>query len=250
MKRDWITTMQQTKRLKLTTSQTLYHYNVPLFLLIPSAMLGWYTPLASLPFFLIIIFCAIVQYRRLRFTEVVVTVTDEQFREAIQRTADELFWVGYDDDVLRWKIDKNGGLFYRIYSAEMVTIIKENDRLLINSIHNPDGLNTFSPSYGSYDWNKENVRTFLQNLSDILNDKSVVAKVEEDKNEWSVKKIVTRLFLYPFSIFLIIFGIYITWYEQSIAAALIALGGAAIGGWYLFWDIRVLMMRNSKKVEE
>jgi Ca2+/Na+ antiporter len=237
--------MQQTKRLKLTTSQTLYHYNVALFLLIPSAMMGWYTPIGSLPFLLITILCAIIQYRRLRFTEVSVTITDEQFREAIQRTKDELFWVGDVDKKWR-KNDRNGNIFFRIYDAEMVTIIKEKDRLLINSIDNPDGLNYFSPSYGH---NKKNIRTFLQNLSDVLSDKSVVAKVEEKVNEWSVKKIITRLFLYPFSVFMVVFGLYMVLQPQVEIQRLFGIGIMALGGIYLYADIRVLMMKN-KKVEK
>ena len=37
----------------------------------------------SLPFLLIAIFFALVQYRRLRFKEINVTYTDEQFQEAV-----------------------------------------------------------------------------------------------------------------------------------------------------------------------
>jgi hypothetical protein len=184
MKKELTALMKKTKRLKLTTIQTLTHYGIVLFLLFIVSLTAWslieiyitstYTGVrttdelikASLPFLLLAIFFGFIQHRRLKFKEINVTFTDEQFQEAVKRTVKDL----------EWKIDSNNKTVLRAYRpwnwsgswGEMVTIIKDKDSLLVNSICDPDRWSSII----SYGWNRKNIQTFLRNLTDVLNDKS------------------------------------------------------------------------------
>jgi len=267
MKNNWIPLMKKTKRLKLTIDQALTHYWIVLFLLFIASLSVWslieiyvtdtYTGVrtakelinVSLPFLLLAIFFVFIQYRRLKFKEFNVTFTDEQFQEAIERTVNEL----------EWRIDRNEKIFFRAYRpwswtgswGEMITIIKEKDRLLINSICTPSHL---FGSVFSYGWNSKNMKTFLKNLSDVLKNKPVEIEVEKEINEWSVKKILIRLFAYPFCIFLIVLGFYAivhpstgSIYEGRMRMA--GFGGIAIASIYLYLDIKILITKNNRKTE-
>ena len=260
IKDEWIPVMKKTKRLKLTIHQTLIHYEIAIMLLFIASLFGWwliemnvtstYTGVrtaeelinVSLPFFLLAIFFAIIQYRRLKFKEFYVTFTDEQFQEAVERTVNEF----------EWRIDKNEETFFRAYTwdwvtnrGEMVTIIRERNRLLINSIRNPNGI-------ASYGWSSKNIKTFLKNLSDVLNNKPAEIKVEKEIREWSVKNTLIRLFAYPFCIFLIISGFYMvvqpaTGIYEGITRRITCFVGIAIASIYLYSDIKILITKNDKK---
>ena len=189
---------------------------------------------ASLPFFLLASLFALIQHRRLRFDEINLTFTDEQFQEAVERTVKDL----------EWQIDKNNKSFFRAYRPwnwsgswdEMVTIIKEKDRLLINSICNPNSMS----SVASYGWNRRNIQIFIKNLTDVLNGKSAEVKIEKVANEWSLKSIVIRVFAYPFCIFLIVFGFHMVLQPWSIRTIIAGLGAMTIASIYLYSDIKIL----------
>lgn len=244
--------MKKKKRLKLTTIQTFTHYGIVLLLLFIVSLAGWslvkiyvadtYTVdraadeliKTTLPFLLLALLFLFVQYRRLKFKEINVTFTDEQFQEAVARTVKDL----------EWRIDCNDKTYFRAYRpwnwsgswGEMITIIKDKDCLLINSICNPDSMS----SVASYGWNRKNSKTFLKNLSDVLNNKPVEVKIDRVINEWSIKRIVIRLFLYPFCIFLIAFGVYMVLQPLTIRTILAGLGAMIIAGIYLYSDIKIL----------
>ena len=124
----------------------------------------------SLPFLFAAIIFAVIQNRRLNFKEINLKYTDEQFQESIERTIQDL----------EWRIDKNNKTFFRAIRpsnwsgswGEMVTIIKEKDRLLINSICDPEHMS----SVASYGWNRKNIKTFLKNINDVLNNKPAEIK--------------------------------------------------------------------------
>jgi hypothetical protein len=86
----------------------------------------------------------------------------------------------------------------------MVTIIKDKDRLLINSICDPDHMS----SIASYGWNQKNIKIFQKNLSDVLANRPEIIKEEKEINEWSFKEMQSDFLLYPFCFFLIVFGVY------------------------------------------
>ena len=164
--------MKKNKRLKLSTIQALTHYGIVLLLLFIVCLSGWslieiyitntYSGVRtadelirnSFPFLLLAMLFAFIQHRRLRFKEINVTFTAEQFQEAIDRTIKDL----------EWRIDCNNKNLFRAYRpwnwssswGEMVTIIKDKDCLLVNSICNPDSLS----SIASYGWNKKPLRHF------------------------------------------------------------------------------------------
>lgn len=86
----------------------------------------------------------------------------------------------------------------------MTTIIKEPDRLLLNSISDPN----LRSSIISFGWNKKIIDTFLKNLFDVKNGISVQEKESRPQKEWTLKKVLIRLVTYPFCLFLIGLGIY------------------------------------------
>src|SRR5690606_10267962 len=183
---------------------------------------------------------AVIQYRRLNFKEIQASYTDEQFQEAIERTVKDL----------EWRIEKNNKTFFRAVRpwnwtgswGEMVTIIRDKDRLLINSICDPDHMS----SVASYGWNQKNIKTFIKNLSDVLNNRPAEIKEEKEINEWSLKRIVIRLFAYPFCIFLIVFGVYMVLEPLTIRTVVAGLGAITIASIYLYSDIKILTTKNEK----
>ena len=259
MKNEWITIMKKDKRLKLTTIQTLKHYGIVLLLLFIVSLTGWslieiyltdtYEGVrtaeelikTSLPFFAIAIIFAIIQYRRLNFKEIQVPYTNEQFQEAVDRTVKDL----------EWRIERNNKTFFRAVRpwnwtgswGVMVTIIKDKDRLLINSICDPNHMN----SVASYGWNRKNIKTFIENFSDVLDNRTAEIKEEKEINEWSFKRITIRIFAYPFCIFLIVFGVYMVLEPLTIRTIIAGLGAITIASIYLYSDIKLLTSKNDKQ---
>lgn len=258
MKSEWVPIMKKNKRLKLTTIQILTHYGIVLLLLFIVSLTGWslieiyltntYTgvPTADeliktlLLLILLAVFFAFVQHRRLYFKEIHVTYTDEQFQEAIERTVKDL----------EWRIEKNDNTFFRAIRpwnwtgswGEMVTIIKDKDRLLINSICDPDHIS----SVASYGWNRKNIKIFLKNLIDVLDNRPAEIKIEKEIKEWSLKRIVIRFFAYPFCLFLIGLGFYMIFNPVNWKSQGAGLGAIAVACLYLYSDIKILVTRNKK----
>ncbi len=251
MDNDWLQIMKESKRLKLTTIQTLTHFGVVLFSLFIALMMGWIMiqgetvdELTKVPLFFLLlsIFFFFVQYRRLKFREFHLRYTEHQFQEAVKRTTNEL----------EWSIDSKSETFFRAYRSsnwtgswgEMITIIKEKDRLFINSICDPNK----ASSIASYGWNRTNIKTFTKNLTDVLNNKPAELKIEVPTDEWSIKKIAIRLFLYPFCIFLIVFGVYMIMNPLSIITIIAALGVMSLASVYLFLDIKILLTKKGNRI--
>lgn len=249
--------MKTNKRLKLTTVQTLTHYGVVWYVLLFVLLTGWrlidiyatdtYTGVRAADqlietslLLVLAVFFALVQYRRLMYKEINLAFTDDQFQEAVERTVKDL----------EWRIDRNNKNFFRAYRpwnwsgswGEMVTIIKDKDRLLINSICNPDSMS----SVASYGWNRKNIQTFLRNLSDVLNNKPADIKIEKVTKGWSLKRIVIRLFAYPFCIFLIVFGVYMVLQPFTIRSIIAGIGAVTIASIYLYSDIKTLSAKKGE----
>ncbi|MBK6989306.1 MAG: hypothetical protein IPH33_14425 [Bacteroidetes bacterium] len=136
--------MKESKRLKLTTIQTLTHFGVVLFSLFIALMMGWIMiqgetvdELTKVPLFFLLlsIFFFFVQYRRLKFREFHLRYTEHQFQEAVKRTTNEL----------EWSIDSKSETFFRAYRSsnwtgswgEMITIIKEKIAYLLTVFATP-----------------------------------------------------------------------------------------------------------------
>lgn len=196
--------------------------------------------ISSIPFIIASVLFAILQFRRLYFKEYIVTYTDEQFQEAVSRTVKELEWI----------IANNNKTFFRAYRpnnwtgswGEMITIIKVNDCLLINSICDPEKPSSIT----SYGWNRRNIKAFLSNLSDVLNNKPAVAKSEKVIKEWSIKNTLFRLLTYPLCFFLIALSIYMIVISASFKSMIYGLIIMSIAITYLYTDIKVLITRKQK----
>ncbi|GEM_PF-680957 len=253
MKREWIDKMEQTKRLKLNRWQTFSHYLVVWFILaIPGLTLfslfeiyvtDTYDGVRSAeelvstawPWIIPAVAFYFIQKRRLRFREVIVECSDEEFQDAIERTAKEY----------QWQIDLNDKRAFRAYRSwnwtgswgEMITIIRDKDRLLLNSICNPNK----RISVVSFGWNKRNIDTFLKNLADVQRGIPIREEIEIPRREWTFKRVVIRLLAYPFCLFLIGMGVYmvvkpINWKSQGAG-----IGAITIAAIYLYSDLRIIL---------
>ncbi|AFU69674.1 secreted transmembrane protein [Psychroflexus torquis ATCC 700755] len=252
--------MKQTKRLKLSRWQTIDHYFIVIFiLLIPGLTLfslfeiyvtDSYDGVRSAdelisttwPWLIPAIVFYFIQKRRLRFREVKVEHTDQEFYEAIERTAKEY----------EWQIEPNNKNIFRAYRpwnwpgswGEMITIIKDKDRLLLNSICDPNKLS----SVASFGWNKRNIDTFLKNLVDLKKDIPLQEKTEKAEKEWTLKKFLIRFFAYPFCLFLIGFGIYMIFNPVNWKSAGAGIGAMAIASTYLYSDLKTIIKKKHERV--
>lgn len=190
---------------------------------------------AASPMLLVAVIFYIIKKRSLRFKEVQIIYTNEEFQEAVKRTANEY----------KWRIDRNNKKYFRAYRpsnwtgswGEMITIIREKDRLLLNSICDPNTIGSIT----SFGWNKRNVDTFLKNLNDVKEGVLVQERIEKPEKEWSFKRIVIRIFAYPFCLLLIGFGFYAIINPVNMTTPFAGLGGMAIAVVYIYSDIKMIM---------
>ena len=250
--------MKKTKRLKLTFSQALTHYGTVIFLvlfvavksksIIENYINDTYADIQetldslAIPFLFLLLAVVLfqIQYRKLKFRTFAVSFTDEQFQEAVQRTIKDL----------GWRIENNNKTFLRAYihrewtieSGEMITIIKYKDRFLINCIFNPNTRH----SIVSFGRNTKNVKTFLKNLEDTLNNIPEKQRLEEEviENEWSIKNIFIRIFTYPLSIFFILLGIYAVLNPLRFKTIIAGIGAITISSIYLYTDLQKLLKKT------
>lgn len=246
-----------TKRLKLSGFQRLNHFLILPFFLIPPLFdiyrwaiiffnnstnqlnAGSQITAFTWTWILLAVFFFIIQKRRLIFREVKVEYSDSDFLEAVKRTSKQL----------EWHIEKNNKCIFRAYRrwnwtgswGEMITIIKESDGLLLNSICDP---NLYS-SVASYGWNKRNIDKFLSNLSDVKRGIPMSESIEKPELEWSMKKILVRVIAMAFSLLLIGFGLYLIFNVDNLKSFVIGLVMISISFVYLFSDFK-LILRNRK----
>lgn len=259
MKQEHIKLMIKQKRLKLTFIQTLSHYAIVLFILFMPALTLYSLfeiyvtksydgvrsaqELIRVNFFWIIPAAGfyILQRSRLILKEVLISYSDEEFKEAIKRTANEL----------GWQIEFNNKSFFRAYRpfnytlswGEMITIIRQKDKLLINSICDPNKMS----SVLSFGWNKKNIQTFLINLQEVK--KGLPPRqeiVEKPINEWSFGRTIMRVLLYAVCLFIIVAGVFVIIQSPAFRSQIAGFGGVAFATFYLYLDLRVLTTKKEK----
>jgi hypothetical protein len=262
MKPEWIEIMKQTKRLKLSRWQTFTHFFVVIFiLLIPAFTLFSLFEIyitdsydgvrtanelisTTWPWIIPAIVFYFIQKRRLRFREVKVRYSDQEFQEAVERTANQY----------EWRIERNNKRFFQAFRpsnwtgswGEMITIIRENDRLLLNSVCDPDSWS----SVASYGWNKRNVNTFLKNLGDVKRDIPIQANVEKTEKEWTIKKVIIRVIAYPFCVFLIGLGVYMIINPVNWKSKGAGIGAMTIAAIYLYTDLKMIIKNKNTNAQQ
>jgi hypothetical protein len=94
-----------------------------------------------------------IQARRLKFKIINISVDEDKFKDAAQKAAKELNWklIRKTSDIIIAK----SNFSWRSW-GELITIIRDDERILINSICDPDK----RPSIASYGMNKKNRETY------------------------------------------------------------------------------------------
>jgi hypothetical protein len=258
MTEKWIHTMQQTKRLKLSWWDSVNHFFIVPFLLFIPALTVYslyqiyishtYTGVrtasemmwVNFPWIAPAILFYFIQKRALKFKEIKINNTAENFKEAVKRTARQL----------EWNIENCNIHFARTFRpwswtgswGEMITIIRTDNSILINSICDPNK----PSSVTSCGWNKKNVNIFLANLNDVVS--GVPEKIiEEEKlpaNEWTFKRTLLRIIIYPFCVFLIVLGVYMIIEPVNYRTPSAGLGAIVIATVYLYSDLKILLMKK------
>lgn len=177
MKHSDIQKIKKTKTLILNNWQLFEHFTIVPFLLITPIMMGsslfkiyvtnTYTGtrtagellLVSFPFLILACIFYFIQKRRLKFTEINISVDKDTFHKAAELTADKLGW-----SIKNISSDSitaiRQGEFLSGSWGELITIVRDHNNILINSICDPDNI----ASVASYGWNKKNIRTFKEVL--------------------------------------------------------------------------------------
>ncbi len=161
--------MKNTGILILTKGQTFWHYSIISFLLIVPIMttidvfkyyvthtyiskqpidfmFGYIWILPSLIFYFI-------QKNRLKFKTIDLSVDNNTFHEAVEQTAKELEW--NIKQMTHVVVIAKSGFSWRSW-GEQITILHDKDKILFNSICDPDN----RPSVASFGMNNVNRKTF------------------------------------------------------------------------------------------
>ena len=172
---------EKTKTLKLSKGQLCAHYAVVPFLLIMPLLTTYslfqiyvaknYTGVRK-PYELIdgylwiipAIFFYFVQKRRLQFREIKIKVDSNTFKKAAESTAAKLIWIIKHESNDYIVAIRKGSLSTGGSWGEMITIIRNENKVLINSICDPGNI----ISIASYGWNKKNIRTFEMEIKGLI----------------------------------------------------------------------------------
>ncbi|MGZ0017503.1 hypothetical protein [Yeosuana sp. AK3] len=87
-----------------------------------------------------------------------------------------------------------------------------------------------------YNYEKQNQLELIYELLDIEAEEKTIEK------EWSYKKIITRIFMYPFCIGLILLAIFLLFPSGDV---ILGIGSLGIAGTYLFTDIKILIGKKT-----
>lgn len=178
--------MIETETLQLSKWQWFWHFSVvPLLMIVPVVttfnlakdllsgsyvyktyqselfLYGYIWVLPAIGFYFL-------QLKRLRFTTIIITVDKDVFQHAVRETAKELGWrILKKTNTL---IVAQSEFSWRSW-GELITIIREKDRILFNSICDPEN----RPSIASYGMNRLNRKVFEQYLRQISTNTNVAS---------------------------------------------------------------------------
>lgn len=175
-----IENMKASKRVLLTKGQLFWHYSIILLLMVSPA----YTTVAAFkyyvthsytgkrsiqemmwagyPWLLPAVIAYFLQRRRLRFRTIHLKVTPAEFNAAVHETAQELEWE--IETQTSGLLIATSGFSFRSW-GERITIIRDKEKVLFNSICDPDN----KPSAASFGMNRLNRRVFEKVLQTAIN---------------------------------------------------------------------------------
>jgi hypothetical protein len=167
--------MNDTEILTLTRAQTFWHYSIIPFLLIAPVMTTidvfkyyvthTYTSTKSIDFtfgyiwILPALIFYFIQKGRLKFRTINISVDNNTFHKTVEQTAKELEWD--IEQMANQIVVAKSGFSWRSW-GEQITILHNKDKILFNSICDPDN----RPSVASFGMNKVNRKTFEKILKD------------------------------------------------------------------------------------
>ncbi len=180
MKPSDLTFIKRTNTLKLSRGQLFAHYAVVLILLISPLMTAYslfqiyitntYSGVRSaqelmitgFPWILPALLLYLIQKRRLKFKIYNTVVSRELFKKTVLQTAGELNWTieNLTNNYMVAVSGLRGGS-----RGELITIIRNDKKILVNSICDPDNIMISVASWGN---NRKNVRSFIVNLENML----------------------------------------------------------------------------------
>ncbi len=235
--------IKETKRLELKGWHILKHYYIAifplalyLFLIIENGELlksfgVWFLVLLSIILFFI-------QRRKLKFEEFKAHITKEDIEEAYRRAAAELEW---DTEVLEDNyIQATFKDPMSSFSKNVIIIIPTENGFLINSISDLRE----SPVPLIRTWDKENIKTFLKHIKDTINKQPENKDYLEPEKQWTLGKILVRVILYPFWLFIIVMSIYMIFTPIWFKSLWAGIGGLVFGIGYFVFDIKNIIKRR------
>lgn len=259
--------MRSKERIQLTKWEWFYHYNILGYLITALLFIGFsiYEYLISgtqiisndyykflLVYFSIAIFFYWWNWTKLFFEQYHLKISSQNLERVVDITAKELDWQFYKGD----------GDFYQGFrqisfiGRTRITIKKTDDTLLINSIRNPEYRN------GALNENNlENINIFLANLNNIRQGKDAVQLIEDRQtkkeeafwaeSEWSIKMILMRIVGYGLTLFFLLVGLFMIFFEDGssglMGGLLFILTGGGFGYNYIKNDIEVLREKSRRK---
>jgi len=169
--------MKRTGRIKLSWWDLITHYLIVLFLLMPlifvfidwikNLITGEYTGvrtfkemfLFNFTFSILAIAFYFIQYNRLNFKTIRTSISNDLIQNAIKTTASELEWIPFIN-TKNYKVFKTFPKWYTGSWGGQITVILDNDKVMINSICDPDKRS----SVVSVGRNRKNMRCLIDKI--------------------------------------------------------------------------------------
>jgi hypothetical protein len=175
--------LEKSNSLRLTRGQLFAHYAIVPFLLIAPIFTTYsliqiyfthsYTgvrsagelAIAGYPWIILAFASFFIQKRRLKFRKIQISVKPENFKKAVMLTSNKLNWE-IQNITNNYAVANRKGNFPGGSWGELITIIRKENLVLINSICDPNN----KISVASWGWNRKNAETFKINLESIDNE--------------------------------------------------------------------------------
>lgn len=229
------------KRLQLQKWQYARHYYVvalPLLLLI---LIGESISITAIIYLLLSILFFLRQRKLLTFRAFKVNCTHEQLVIAMKRSAKSLDWEVEHTATILYAFDKER-FDWRYNTGWLIVVAQTNDGFLFNSLSDPRkaAAPLLRPLF------RLNKNTFLKHLTDVIQEKEYNENFKQFENEWTIKKISIRLFLYPLSLVIFLLLFYLISSEETVSpkAFISVIVSAIVVGVYLYSDIKSLRKNN------